>query len=78
MTPIVILLIVLQLKWDNLVRSLSHRCHVKTVFVSVNTVYVKNVKYLYCSTQHRERNNFFGYIVLPVFLSCLVLAVTSQ
>ena len=25
-----------------------------------------NVKYLYCSTQHRERTFFFGYIVLPV------------
>ena len=25
-----------------------------------------NVKYLYCSTQHRERKIVFGYIVLPV------------
>ena len=25
-----------------------------------------NVKYLYCSTQNRERKIFLGYIVLPV------------
>ena len=38
---------------DKTVSSLSKHHHV-------------NVKYLYCSTQHRERNIFFGCIVLPV------------